>query len=428
MIISLSLNLLSGEDTYFDITDDGYIIVLMNLDRETLDRYDFNITAKDGGSPARTSYATLTIIVTDVNDNNPIFLPGEREFLIEDDLNIGTVITTVSATDADIGVNMLLEFSIEELNVEDKVFDINPITGDIFVNKILYVDEGIPRKIIVTVTDKGSPPLKSETNVTITIIEGPIIAFDVGNHGYLVDEYIRNEDNSYTQKIGYLFGEELGNEVQVSGRIGTAFSRGFENIDLVVQGGRPSYLNGVVMQERVHHSLRTVTVLIQAFDDRKGIARPILMRVQITPHASLASLHNDNPVSYCTTSNFGYCVAQVTLPDQWFERNTGNVEKDRVSIKLDVATETGISEQLGDLYVESSPTHASGFLSDEKLAVISPSHTLYVGNAFSLEIYVQSPLKSDNFYTKLTADVASDVVLDGYTFDSQWSCRKYRYL
>ena len=49
---------------------------LLNLDRESLDYFELNISAEDAGNPSLESYVLMPIIVGDINDNNPIFRSG----------------------------------------------------------------------------------------------------------------------------------------------------------------------------------------------------------------------------------------------------------------------------------------------------------------------------------------------------------------
>ena len=61
----------------FDINPPSTGIVKTNipLDREVRDNYRLEITARDRGSPARSSTVVMRIQVIDVNDNSPFFPP-----------------------------------------------------------------------------------------------------------------------------------------------------------------------------------------------------------------------------------------------------------------------------------------------------------------------------------------------------------------
>ena len=63
----------------------GDIRVNSLLDRETLDKYELIVYAKDGGKPAKTSTMTINIDLVDTNDNSPIFYPLKYFIVIQSD-------------------------------------------------------------------------------------------------------------------------------------------------------------------------------------------------------------------------------------------------------------------------------------------------------------------------------------------------------
>lgn len=101
------------------------------LDREVQAKYYLIITAQDKGSNPGPLMGTCnsTIIVEDQNDNNPIFPVSQYSLSIPEDVPIGTVVQMVSATDADLGVNSKLVFSLS--NETDAAFHIDNTTGAI---------------------------------------------------------------------------------------------------------------------------------------------------------------------------------------------------------------------------------------------------------------------------------------------------------
>ena len=408
----------------FDISDDGYIIVNEELDRETVPSYNLIINATDNGTIPRSTTASLTIIITDVNDNHPSFIPSQREFLLEDDLSIGTTISTINATDADAGSNKVIEYSVMENGQPSFYFGIDPMTGRLFINQKLVVENGMSRKVQVIATDKGVPPLSNSTDVSITVIEGQVIEFGASGKGFVLDRPVRDSPSSYQQEVGYTFGEELGTSVRVSGRVGTAFSRDFENADLSNIGGPAVFLRGNLVQSQVAHTARYVTAILRAYDSRNTTAAPTLLRIQVIPFASLASLSNTNPIGYCTTNILGYCVARVSLPDAWFQRSS-MTNGDRVSIYINTASSNENGVLIGSLAVEGSPVYLSSFLSSDNTELVPPSHTVYTNDSFFVSVYVKSPLHETNYYTAISTDVITTVGIDGYSFGPSFSCGKY---
>ncbi|XP_041123428.1 neural-cadherin [Polyodon spathula] len=99
----------------------GTIFVAMGaLDREKMDKYFFVVEAKDGGG--MTGTGTATIWVTDVNDHAPKFTQNPCSARISENSDLNSAVLEVSATDADIGENAQLTFSIIAGDPEQKFY------------------------------------------------------------------------------------------------------------------------------------------------------------------------------------------------------------------------------------------------------------------------------------------------------------------
>lgn len=83
---ALKYSIMQGDNSFSVDRYSGKIVLNRPLDFETKKMYEVNITASDSEHVAKT---TLTIKVTDVNDNSPVFddisynriLPGTYELL-----------------------------------------------------------------------------------------------------------------------------------------------------------------------------------------------------------------------------------------------------------------------------------------------------------------------------------------------------------
>ncbi|XP_071266111.1 protocadherin-15-like [Salvelinus alpinus] len=82
----------------------GLLVLGKPLDRETEDRYTLVVTASDG-HPEGTSTATVNIVVTDVNDNDPVFDPLMPQNVTVTEEEANSFVGQVKATDPDAGVN-----------------------------------------------------------------------------------------------------------------------------------------------------------------------------------------------------------------------------------------------------------------------------------------------------------------------------------
>ena len=99
-----------------------------SLDREIHSRYLLQITAQDRGSPV-TYHGTcnISVIVEDQNDNDPRFELTKYIATIHEDVPIGTSVITVRATDADLGINARIVYSLA--NETQWLFNIDNRSG-----------------------------------------------------------------------------------------------------------------------------------------------------------------------------------------------------------------------------------------------------------------------------------------------------------
>jgi len=88
-----------------DGSTDVQLILTRALDRESRDVYKVSIVAYDGGSPARSGSVEVKVIVTDANDNGPVFEYSSYEVTVDENIDVGTTVVKVTAFDADDGIN-----------------------------------------------------------------------------------------------------------------------------------------------------------------------------------------------------------------------------------------------------------------------------------------------------------------------------------
>lgn len=96
--------------------------------------YTLGISVHDKGTPSRSNQVTVTVIIEDVNDNNPVFPLAAYTFSVSESSRVGTTVGTLIATDADSGVNASLTYSIDTfLHGLSSHFIINSAVGTITV-------------------------------------------------------------------------------------------------------------------------------------------------------------------------------------------------------------------------------------------------------------------------------------------------------
>ncbi|CAK6983951.1 protocadherin gamma-A11-like, partial [Scomber scombrus] len=134
------------------------------LDREEQHEMTLLLTAVDGGTPQRSGTAVIQITVLDANDNAPVFGQAVYEATLPENSPIDTVVVTVSATDADEGVNGKVTYEFSGISgIAKQIFSLNERQLD----RELVSDYNIT----ITATDEGSPPLSSSKTVQLSVAD-----------------------------------------------------------------------------------------------------------------------------------------------------------------------------------------------------------------------------------------------------------------
>ena len=165
---SLTYSIVSTEENLpFRIdTKSGIITVSGEVDREKTPTYSFQVLVRDGGQPMLNGTANIVITLSDVNDNKPVFQSDWLTVKIEENQNIETYITMVTATDKDIHLNGVVRYHIGDIGKND--FKIN-VNGTIVTKQAFDREVTSTLWITVFAVDLGSPALKS-TNLSIQVI------------------------------------------------------------------------------------------------------------------------------------------------------------------------------------------------------------------------------------------------------------------
>ena len=100
-------------------TSNGFysLVTDSELDRERASEYNISVTCSDEGVPSLSSSVTLTLQISDVNDNTPVFERSSYEAYIIENNTPGLSIFTVKARDADWNQNARVSYILEDSSV-----------------------------------------------------------------------------------------------------------------------------------------------------------------------------------------------------------------------------------------------------------------------------------------------------------------------
>ncbi|KAF0874469.1 CAD23 protein, partial [Crocuta crocuta] len=153
----------------------GEITTTSLLDRETKSEYILIVRAVDGGvgHNQKTGIATVNITLLDINDNHPTWKDAPYYINLVEMTPPDSDVTTVVAVDPDLGENGTLVYSIQPPN---KFYSLNSSTGKIRTTHVMLDRENpdpheaeLMRKIIISVTDCGRPPLRATSSATVFV-------------------------------------------------------------------------------------------------------------------------------------------------------------------------------------------------------------------------------------------------------------------
>uniref|UniRef100_A0A8C2YW25 Protocadherin 7a n=1 Tax=Cyclopterus lumpus TaxID=8103 RepID=A0A8C2YW25_CYCLU len=160
------------EEVFSIENNTGTIFSSASFDREKLSSYTFRVRAVDGGEPRKTATATVSLFVTDENDNAPsITSPANESYtLLPPASSARTIVRTVTAVDSDTGPNADLRYALVGGN-PFRLFEIGHTNGVITLAEPLERRHRGLHRLVIRVNDSGAPSLCVTTMVHVFINE-----------------------------------------------------------------------------------------------------------------------------------------------------------------------------------------------------------------------------------------------------------------
>ncbi|CAL4098367.1 unnamed protein product, partial [Meganyctiphanes norvegica] len=139
-------------------------------------REGFNFTlqvtdrGRGGWSDSRhTDEASIVVRLQDVNDNAPVFANPHVNLTVPEDMSTGTLLTTIAATDADMGGQQGVDYRLVggwgALRVDRG--------GEVVLWRPLdrEGEVGAVGKALIVAEDRGRPPLSATATLTLTLTD-----------------------------------------------------------------------------------------------------------------------------------------------------------------------------------------------------------------------------------------------------------------
>ncbi|XP_071314640.1 protocadherin gamma-A11-like isoform X23 [Trachinotus anak] len=154
--------------------DTGVIHAVRSFDYEQFRSFKVQVMARDNGSPPLSSNVTVSVFISDVNDNSPQILypaPEGNSFMTElvpKAAHGGSLVSKVIAVDADSGQNAWLSYHIVK-STDPGLFTIGLHSGEIRTQRDISESDSMKQNLIVSVKDNGQPSLSATCSMYLLI-------------------------------------------------------------------------------------------------------------------------------------------------------------------------------------------------------------------------------------------------------------------
>ncbi|XP_060765570.1 protocadherin beta-16-like [Neoarius graeffei] len=155
-------------------SDSGVIHAVRSFDYEKFRNFKVQVVARDNGSPPLSSNVTVSVFISDENDNSPQILypaPEGKSFMTEmvpKAALSGSLVSKVIAVDADSGQNAWLSYQIVK-STDPGLFTIGVHSGEIRAQRDITESDSMKQSLVISVKDNGQPPLSATCSVYLLI-------------------------------------------------------------------------------------------------------------------------------------------------------------------------------------------------------------------------------------------------------------------
>ncbi|XP_072573585.1 protocadherin gamma-A12-like isoform X24 [Paramormyrops kingsleyae] len=182
------------------------LVTALPLDRETESEYNISVICTDEGIPSLSSSVTLSLKISDVNDNAPVFDKSLYDAYITENNALGFSILSVAAADPDWNQNARVSYLLQDTSVNglsvSSFVSVNSETGVVHAVRSFDYEQLKDFHFKIKAQDGGSPPLSSNVIVKLFILDqndnAPQILYPVQPAASLVAEMVpRSADVGY---------------------------------------------------------------------------------------------------------------------------------------------------------------------------------------------------------------------------------------
>ncbi|KAG9344074.1 hypothetical protein JZ751_012554 [Albula glossodonta] len=243
------------------------------------------VEARDGGDPPLSAVTSVEVHVQDANDHAPCFQHASYQVSVSEDSPMGTTLLVLQADDGDwspenafvdyviTGGNEARGFCLEASTAQQGEGQQRPVARLVLCGR-LDRETSASHTLIVTASDRGTPPLNGSTTISVTVLDVNDNAPEFGSPEYQAKV---SEGSSIGTKVAKLSAHDPdeGSNAQVRYDIISGNGKGLFRLD---------WLTGVVEVNRSldYEEDTKFTLTVQASDgnnDQSGGSRNVAFAV-----------------------------------------------------------------------------------------------------------------------------------------------------
>ncbi|XP_032073806.1 cadherin-22 [Thamnophis elegans] len=282
----VAYSVLEGEQHFTVDSKTGVIrTAVANLDRETQDRYEVVVRATDmaGQLGGLSGSTTVTIVITDVNDNPPRFPQKMYQFSMVETAPVGMLVGRVRAEDADVGENTDMAYQIKEEGDRGPfrvATDSNTQEALISLQQPLNFEAQAVHTVVLEALNKFAEPrfmgldtFRDQTIVLVSVLDadeppefrppsGPLEVQEDALVGSLVGVVTAVDPDAASRPVRYALEppEDTGQIFDIDAQTGTILTRqaldretaGWHNITiLAMEADNPAQVSRTVLRVRI---------------------------------------------------------------------------------------------------------------------------------------------------------------------------------
>ncbi|XP_051275339.1 protocadherin beta-11-like [Dicentrarchus labrax] len=320
------------------------LVLQKPLDREEHPSLLLKVIAVDGGNPQRSGTVDINVSVLDANDNAPVFNQSVYRAAVVENAPKGTYITTINASDADIGSNGEIIFSFSKVKgTTVGMFSIDENTGVISVAGLIDFEKEKKYELRLEGKDRGGLTGTSKVIIDVSDVNDNAPVINIMSFSDIVAE-----DSPLGTTIAVINVKDADSEK--NGQIQCAIDK---TLPFKIQSSLTNYYNLVADQHFDRETTSEYDIIITATDSGSPpLSSSVTLQLRISDvNDNVPLFHRNSYSAYVTENNSpGNSITTVSARDSDWNQNARisyfledtQISGNPVSNYVSINSETGV--------------------------------------------------------------------------------------